>query len=446
MAFYRCGGGTDTSEVTAKASDVLSPKKIVDADGNVITGTIPSKAAQTYTPGTTNQTIVAGQYLSGAQTIQGDADLKASNILSGVSIFGVNGGIQKKAAQTYTPITSDQTIPAGMYLNGNQTIKGDTNLKAENIIKGKSIFGVNGAAPKATYPYKCEIHSKLIATSNIIDSLFTDSNGNMYASVGTNLYKYSYGGWSYLASLANVSYSIVNHKQTNKLYGLQNNNNELRLCCSNSSNLTSGQSNIVFSVLLSLGTYLNGKVFVFKNEVYVATRSTTSNTSRLYKYNTSSNSLTLVYTGFIHPGGTAKWYNVVTDNNYIYFLDNTTYPSIGKFDGSAYSVHILYDKLPTNNPAETNLAIDGNGHIHMFGNLGGQTKQNFFTLGNANRKPFERYTYLNNNFEVTGVGDIPVFGEIPHFTFNGDIYIFQYVKNEVSDLNSYFVVNKISEI
>lgn len=49
------------------------------------------KSAQTYTPTTTNQTISANQYLTGAQTILGDADLVAGNIKKDVTIFGVVG-------------------------------------------------------------------------------------------------------------------------------------------------------------------------------------------------------------------------------------------------------------------------------------------------------------------------------------------------------------------
>lgn len=49
------------------------------------------KAAATITPTTSNQTIAAGTYLTGTQTIAGDADLKAENIADGVSIFGVTG-------------------------------------------------------------------------------------------------------------------------------------------------------------------------------------------------------------------------------------------------------------------------------------------------------------------------------------------------------------------
>lgn len=58
-----------------------------------LTASVPTKAAATITPGTSNQTIAAGTYLTGAQTIEGDADLVSSNIKSGVSIFGVAGGL-----------------------------------------------------------------------------------------------------------------------------------------------------------------------------------------------------------------------------------------------------------------------------------------------------------------------------------------------------------------
>lgn len=110
MAFYRCGGGTDTSVVTAGAADVLQGKVIVNADGEPISGTIPSKAAQTYTPTTANQTISAKQYLSGVQTIKGDANLKAENIISGKSIFGVNGNVvipDEIKVHSYIPYGAD---------------------------------------------------------------------------------------------------------------------------------------------------------------------------------------------------------------------------------------------------------------------------------------------------------------------------------------------------
>ena len=58
-----------------------------------LTASVTTKAAATFTPGTSDQTIASGTYLTGAQTIAGDADLVAGNIKSGVTIFGVAGSL-----------------------------------------------------------------------------------------------------------------------------------------------------------------------------------------------------------------------------------------------------------------------------------------------------------------------------------------------------------------
>lgn len=58
-----------------------------------LSATVTTKAAATITPGTSNQEIAAGTYLTGKQTISGDANLVAGNIKSGVSIFGVSGSL-----------------------------------------------------------------------------------------------------------------------------------------------------------------------------------------------------------------------------------------------------------------------------------------------------------------------------------------------------------------
>lgn len=54
-------------------------------------------------------------------------------------------GIGKQSAKTVTPSTADQTaVASGVYTTGAVTVKGDANLKAENIAEGVSIFGVAG--------------------------------------------------------------------------------------------------------------------------------------------------------------------------------------------------------------------------------------------------------------------------------------------------------------
>lgn len=73
----------------------------------------------------------------------------SGKVLSKVSIGAipksyVGSGITRKEAQTYMPGTANQSIAAGQYLNGVQTVKGDVNLKPENIKDGVSIFGKVG--------------------------------------------------------------------------------------------------------------------------------------------------------------------------------------------------------------------------------------------------------------------------------------------------------------
>ena len=72
-----------------------------------LTASVTTKGAATITPTTSNQTIASGTYLTGTQTISGDANLVAGNIKSGVSIFGVSGSL------SFSTITVSTSNPSG---------------------------------------------------------------------------------------------------------------------------------------------------------------------------------------------------------------------------------------------------------------------------------------------------------------------------------------------
>jgi len=136
---------------TALASHVLSPYTFTNSTGVQLTGTIPSKAAATITPGTSAQTLAAGQYLSGAHTIANLGGTATAGQVLATATFSSNnagravqGTIPSRGAATINPSTSQQVIPAGQFLSGAQTIPGASTLVAANIKKGVSIFGVTG--------------------------------------------------------------------------------------------------------------------------------------------------------------------------------------------------------------------------------------------------------------------------------------------------------------
>jgi len=83
------GSSSVTPTVTAGYITTGTSGKITTTGSGALS--LATKAAATYTPGTTNQTISSNQWLTGIQTIAGDSDLVAENIKSGVNIFGVSG-------------------------------------------------------------------------------------------------------------------------------------------------------------------------------------------------------------------------------------------------------------------------------------------------------------------------------------------------------------------
>lgn len=98
-AGYHNGSGVVSAKDLASQTAVDSGKTAIDAshvvsgyqgwvNGNKVSGTVTSKSAATYNTSTTDQTISAGQYLSGAQTIKAvtTENISAANIKQGVTV------------------------------------------------------------------------------------------------------------------------------------------------------------------------------------------------------------------------------------------------------------------------------------------------------------------------------------------------------------------------
>lgn len=95
------GGGEELPTLTnpGSASDLVKDKELIDQNGNILTGTMESMATTTITPGTTAQTITQ-KYINGTLTIKGDNNLKAENIKEGVKIFDVLGALSASSGGT----------------------------------------------------------------------------------------------------------------------------------------------------------------------------------------------------------------------------------------------------------------------------------------------------------------------------------------------------------
>ena len=151
------------------AGDLLSGKQLIGQDGNIITGTIPSKGSNNISVSGRTVTVPAGYYPSQARKsiasatqatpsitvssgglITASATQSAGYVASGTK--SATKQLTTQAGKTVTPSTSQQTaVASGRYTTGAVYVAGDTNLKAANIKSGVSIFGVEGTLTGAKY-------------------------------------------------------------------------------------------------------------------------------------------------------------------------------------------------------------------------------------------------------------------------------------------------------
>lgn len=158
--------GVELPELNPPGSEdhLLEGVQLIGQDGRVVDGKIPKKTASDITVSGAMMTVPAGYYENQSLHSVSMASL-ASPSISEVDDSGkitasvtqtagyVDAGTKEttrqlstQAAENYTPGAYDLVIPSGKYLTGDQTIKGDINLKSSNIIKGASIFGIDGSA------------------------------------------------------------------------------------------------------------------------------------------------------------------------------------------------------------------------------------------------------------------------------------------------------------
>ena len=168
------------------SADLLSGKSAILGSG-LVRGTMPNNGALSYTPTTSQQTILAG-YTSGgtigAVTSAIDSNIQASNIKAGVTILGVQGNVEPdKPDQTKscTPTTSQQVIePDTGYELTSVTVAGvtnaiDQNIVAENIKKDVTILGVTGTLESST-PI---VDATAVAEDILKDKVAYNNNGKV---------------------------------------------------------------------------------------------------------------------------------------------------------------------------------------------------------------------------------------------------------------------------
>lgn len=153
--------------ITATATQTAG---YVVAGSKSATKQLTTKAAATYTPGTANQTIASGQYLTGVQTIKGDTNLVAANIKQGVTIFGIEGTaktdpvLQSKSA---TPTEAQQNIVADTGYDGlsSVTINAiDSSYVGSNVTRRSSTdLSASGSVVSVPSGYYAAAASKVVA-------------------------------------------------------------------------------------------------------------------------------------------------------------------------------------------------------------------------------------------------------------------------------------------
>lgn len=147
---YATANVASGSATTPATTITANPSISVNSSTGLITATV--SGSQSVTP-----TVSSGYVTSGTS---GTITVSGSN----------TSQLTTQSAQTITPTTTNQTIASGKYLTGTQTILGDANLLAENIKKDVVLFGITG-----TYEGGGSVNELIIYTNANCTNLWADS-------------------------------------------------------------------------------------------------------------------------------------------------------------------------------------------------------------------------------------------------------------------------------
>lgn len=142
----------DSSDLTASGDTVSVPAGYYESNASkaVASGSATSPASIS---GTSASVSTGTNTLTLSKNISVTPVVSAGYVASGTAgtaSVSLTASVTTKGATTYTPTTSDQTIASGTYLTGAQTVRGDANLQSQYIKSGISIFNVSGSLTSAT--------------------------------------------------------------------------------------------------------------------------------------------------------------------------------------------------------------------------------------------------------------------------------------------------------
>ncbi len=136
-----------SSDLTSSGATVTVPSGYYSAQATKSVSSGSATPASSIS-GTSATVSTGTNTLTLSKTVSNTPQVSAGYISSGTagnSSVSLTASVTTKGTATITPGTSDQTISSGTYITGTQTISGDANLVAGNIKSGTSIFGVTGS-------------------------------------------------------------------------------------------------------------------------------------------------------------------------------------------------------------------------------------------------------------------------------------------------------------